>query len=196
MAARLTAARRARGLTRASLLARSAVLVLAASATLVACTSVDRPTVQSDEVALPTPMRSFDASVASTLDELAAAVGALGERLEDPAAAFRPSEPPSLLQLPRVIRRAALADPDDAFVVVYQAEDTGAAIDRGQDLADYLSSGFGQTNYVADTQFSVSVLGDTVIFTNWSSRRSDDPARAEAVFDAMAAVGTPVEVQK
>ena len=52
------------------------------------------------------------------------------------------------------------------------------------ELAGYLGSGFGQTNFVADTQFSVSTLEDTIVFTTWSQRRSDDPERAEAAFDA------------
>ena len=64
--------------------------------------------------------------------------------------------------------------------------DAGAAIELAEDLADYLGSGFGQTNYVADTQFAVSTLGDTIVFTTWSQRRSDDPERAEAAFDAVA----------
>jgi hypothetical protein len=42
----------------------------------------------------------------------------------------------------------------------------------------------------------VSTLDDTVIFTSWSRRRSDDPERAEAAFEAIATVGTPVEVAK
>lgn len=170
----------------------------AASAMLAlgACASTDRPTVQSDAVPLPTPMRSFGASVAAAIAELEAAAGGLGERLDIPAGAYRPSEPESLLQVPRVIRRVGLADPDDGYVVVYAAAGRAAAADRASELAGYLASGFGQTNYPADTQFSVSVLADVVIFTTWSSRRSDDPDRAEAAFEAMAAVGEPVAVDK
>ncbi len=97
--------------------------------------------------------------------------------------------------MPRVVLRADLADSDDGFVVVYEVAD-GSARQRAEELADYLASGFGQTNYPADTQFSVGLLDDSVIFTSWSSRRSDDPARAEAVFDAIAAVGESIEVNK
>lgn len=161
-----------------------------------ACTSIDRPTVQSDQVPLPTPLRSFDASLASTIAALESSVATVGERLETPAGAYRPSEPASLLQAPRVVRRVELADLDDGFVVIYQTDDEGVAQDRAADLADYLGSGFGQTNYAADTQFSVSVLEDTVIFTTWSSRRSDDPDRAQAAFEAVAGVGTAVHISK
>jgi len=164
--------------------------------TVSACASVDRPTVQADQVPLPTPLRSFDASVADTLTALEAAVASTGERLETPVGAYRPSEPQDLLQTPRVVRRAALADADDGYVIVYEAGSRGAALEQAQALADYLESGFGQTNYVADSQFSVSTLEDTVIFATWSRRASGDAARAEAVFDAIATVGTPLTIDK
>ena len=177
-------------------LRRGLLAVLALPLALAACTSVDRPTVQADEVALPTPLRSFDAAVAGTLAALETAVAGVGERLEVPASAYRPSEPEPLLQVPRVIRRVELADLDDGYVVVYEAESSGEAMRLAEELAGYLGSGFGQTNFVADSQFSVSTLEDTIVFTTWSKRRSDDPARAEAAFDALATVGSPVEVSK
>lgn len=169
--------------------------VLAALLVLAGCASTGRPTVQADEVPLPTPMRSLSAAMAGTVSQLQSAVAATGIRLATATGAYRPSEPGSLLQVPRVVLRADLADSDDGFVVVYEVAD-GSARQRAEELADYLASGFGQTNYPADTQFSVGLLDDSVIFTSWSSRRSDDPARAEAVFDAVAAVGEPIEVNK
>ncbi len=174
-------------------LAACAVTVMLA---LVACSSTDRPTVQADEVPLPTPMRSFGASVSAAIGELEAALVPTGARLDVASGAYRPSEPASLLQAPRAVLRADLADSDDGYIVIYQASGVPTARAYADDLATYLASGFGQTNYPADTQFWVSVLDDTVIFTAWSSRRSDDPARAEAVFDAVAMVGEPVEVAK
>jgi hypothetical protein len=134
--------------------------------------------------------------VAATIGALENALGTAGERLEVPSAAYRPSEPEALLQVPRVVRRAELADRDDGYVVIYEAASAVAAEGLAEQLADYLESGFGQTNYAADAQFSVSTQGDTIIFTTWSRRRSDDPERAEAAFEAMASVGTPVEVSK
>ena len=175
---------------------RASLALLAVPLALAACTSPDRPTVQADEVALPTPLRSFDASVAATIGALEAAVARAGERLELPTGAYRPSEPKPLLQVPRVIRRVELADPDDGYVVVYEAPSSGEAMRLADELAGYLGSGFGQTNFVADTQFSVSTLEDTIVFTTWSKRRSDDPERAEAAFEALATVGTPIEVSK
>lgn len=174
------------------------LLVLAATASLIAgaCTNPDRPSVQADEIVLPTPMRSFDLDFGNTLGQLQATMTASGSRLVRPPTPYRPSEPPSLLQLPRVVMRADLADPGDGYVVIYEAGSPAAAADRAQELADHLGSGFGQTNYPVDAQFSVAVLGDTVIFTSWSRGRSSDPERAEAAFDAVASVGQTVEVLK
>jgi hypothetical protein len=171
-------------------------VVLASSLALAACTNPDGLSVQPDEVLLPTPMRSYDASVSATVSALEAAVAGAGERLEVPSRSYRPSEPTSLLQVPRAVLRAELADPDDGWIIVYEAADEPTALERAQELADYLESGFGQTNFAPDTQFAASTLGDTVIFTTWSRGRSDDPERAEAVFDAVAAVGEPVEISK
>ena len=175
---------------------RLAALAMAAMLALAACASADRPTIQADEVPLPTPMRSWGPSVAATVEQLQAAVAASGARLDTAGSAYRPSEPASLLQLPRLVLRADLADNDDGYVVVYQAPDRASASARATELAAYLGSGFGQTNYPADTQFSVGLLDDTIVFTTWSSRRSDDPERAASVFDAIASVGEPVEVNK
>jgi hypothetical protein len=158
------------------------------------CASVERPSVEGDRVALPTPLRSFDASVAATIDDLRAALAGIGRRLDATASAYRPSEPASLLQVPRVVMRADLADPDDGYVVIYAAGGAPAAAARASDLAAHLGSGFGLSNFPADTQFAVAVIGDTVVFTTWSPGRSSDPPRAEAAFDAVATVGSPVEV--
>jgi hypothetical protein len=173
-----------------------AAILLATVLGVAACADPDRPAVQADEVPLPTPLRSFGTSVAVTLGALEAALAGVGERLELPGRAFRPSEPEALLETPRVVRRAGLADVDDGYVIVYDAPSVADASRLAGELADYLGSGFGQTNYVADTQFAVSTLGDTIVFTTWSQRRSDDPGRAEAAFAAMASVGEAVEVTK
>lgn len=173
------------------LLPAAAVLLI-----VVACTSTQRPSVQADHVALPTPVRSFDASMESTIGRLQEAVTSAGSRLVVPDRAYRPSEPETLLQVPRVVMRADLADADDGYVLVYEVADRGVARQRATELASYLGSGFGQSNFSADTQFSIGVRDDTIILTSWSHSRSSDPERAEAVFDAIATVGDPIEVIK
>jgi hypothetical protein len=143
---------------------------------------------------MATPLRTFGADIGSTVAELRTAVTAAGERIDMAVGAYRPSEPSSLLEVPRVVLRTDLADPDDGFVVIYQAVDAAAADAMAIELASYLGSGFGQTNYPADTRFSIAVVGDTVVFTSTSASRSSDPQRAAAAFDAVASVGRAVEV--
>ena len=173
-----------------------ALLLFAVMALVAGCTSSERPRIQPDVVPMPSPLRSFGASLSTTVAEIDAAVAAAGERIDLAVSAYRPSEPQSLVQAPRAVLRADLADPDDGFVVVYQAADTGSADAMATELASYLGSGLGQTNYPADTRFSVAVVGDTVVFTNHSAGRSSDPDRAERVFEAVAGVGRSVEVVK
>jgi hypothetical protein len=162
----------------------------------VACTSPDRPSVQAEALALPSPLRSPTAAIAATIEQLQNAVLPVPSRLVDPVAPYRPSEPESLLQVPRVVLRADVADPQDGHVLIYGADGASEAADYADDLAAYLGSGFGQVNFPVDAQFSVAVVGDTVVFT-WRSRRgSSDPDLAVAVYDAIASVGRPVEVHK
>lgn len=172
-----------------ALAAALAVVMLAG-----ACASPDRPSVQADPVPRPTPLASYGASITATIAELASVVASVGQRLAPAIAAYQTSEPASLLQAPRVVLRADLADPGDGYVVVYDAADATEARQWARDLAGYLGSGFGQATFAPDTRFSVAVLDDAVVFTTWSAGRSSDPARAEAVFDAVAGVGETVEV--
>lgn len=174
--------------------AHAPAVLLTAVLLVAGCASPDRPTVQADPVPRPTPVASYGTSIALGVAELQAAVASVGQRLAPPLAAFQTSEPTSLLQAPRVVLRADLADPEDGFVVVYDAADAAEARRWASELASYLGSGFGQATFTPDTQFSVAVRDDAVIFTTWSAGRSSDPGRAEAVFDAVASVGEAIEV--
>jgi hypothetical protein len=173
---------------------RAIAAALAMALLVPACTSPDRPSVQADPVPRPTPLASYGPSIAATIAELASAVASVGHRLAPPLAAYQTSEPASLLQAPRVVLRADVADPGDAYVVVYDATDATEARQWARDLASYLGSGFGLATFTPDTQFSVTVRDDAVVFTTWSAGRSSDPARAEAVFDAVAGVGETIEI--
>lgn len=175
---------------------RIGALVIAILFGAIACTSPDRPSVQPDVVALPAPLESPTVAMATTIARLQAAVASVPTRLIEPLALYRPSEPESLLQVPRIVLRADLADPDDGHVLVYGAPDATQAAAYAEDLALHVASGFGQTNFPVDAQFSVAVVEDTVVFT-WRSRRtSTDPDQAVAVYDAIAGVGRSVEVRK
>ena len=192
MASRLTASRRGRWLPGATV----AVISLAAVLVVTGCTSAERPSIQGEDIDLPAPVQSFDADLSATAGQLRAAVADLGLRLDAPQQPYRPSEPQALLHVPRAVLRASLADPADGHVVIYRAADSAAATQLAGELAAYLESGFGQTNYPADAQFSISTVGSTIVFTWWSRSRSGDPERAKAVFDAVASVGDEVEVRK
>ena len=97
---------------------------------------------------------------------------------------------------PRAALRATLADPDEGFVIVYDLADTAEAQARAEDLAAYLESGFGQSNFTADTRLSVAVVEDTLVFAWWAPSRSSDPDAGQAAFDAIGSVGIPVEIAR
>ncbi|CAN5629201.1 hypothetical protein BH23CHL8_BH23CHL8_25130 [soil metagenome] len=176
--------------------ALTVVLLVTLLGSLAACTSAERPSIQAEPLVLPTPMASLTLSVAATAGLLRGVLGEVGYRLDQPMAAYRPSEPESLLRVPRAVLRASLADPGEGHIVIYQLADAATARERAEDLAAYLASGFGQTNFAPDAQFSGAFQGDTVIFTSWSRARAADAPAAEAVFDGVARIGEPVEVLK
>jgi hypothetical protein len=146
--------------------------------------------------ALPAPLGSFTPEIGSTAARLGEALGAVGFVLYPPTAAYRPSEPASLTQAPRAVMQASIPDTDQGYVMVYQLADEAAAAAAGADLAAYLGSGFGQTNFPTDAQFSVARLGPTLVFTWWSRALATDATKDEAAFDAIRGVGEPIAVQK
>jgi hypothetical protein len=145
---------------------------------------------------LPTPMASWSPGVAATLASVRAALEAEGIGLFPPTAPYRPSEPASLLQVPRAILQASIGETAQGYVVVYQLPDAPAADVAAAELADHVGSGFGQTNYPTDAQLHVATDESTVVFTWWSRERAADDARAEAAFDAISSVGVEVPVLK
>ena len=134
--------------------------------------------------------------MAGTLALLRNALADAGYRLDPPRVPYRPSEPAGLTDAPRTVVQVALADPEDGFVVVYQLPDEEAAGNAASELASYLGSGFGQTNYPLDAQFSVAQVGSTVVFTWLSRDRAGDPDAAQGAFDVIRTVGRQVPVQK
>ena len=145
---------------------------------------------------LPTPQASLSAQVQGTLTLVQNALAPIGLTLSPAVAPYRPSEPAGLTQAPRAVFQVSLADPDQGFVVIYELPDPATAAARGAELASYLGSGFGQTNYPLDAQFSIGQVGSTLVFTWWSHDRSSNPDLAEAAFNAIASVGQPIPVLK
>lgn len=160
-----------------------------------ACASA--PAGRSGAVAIdspPEPMASLSPAVARTVSQLEAALATAGYRLDPATRPFRPSEPASLMEAPRAVLRASLAEPDAGHMLVYDLGDAPTATVRAAELASYLGSGFGQANYPSDARFAVAIVGQTVVFAWWSPGRADDRAAVEAAFEAVDSVGEDVPV--
>ena len=144
----------------------------------------------------PTPLASLGPALAGSVAAVTAALAPLGVRLDPPLTAYRPSEPAALAGTPRTVLQAGFGDPAQGYVVLYQLVDDPAADIAAAELARYLGSGFGQTNFPLDAQFHVGRDGSVVLLTWWSRERAADPGVAEAVFDALTTVGQPYPVIK
>lgn len=150
---------------------------------------------------LPTSQASLSTQVDGTVSVVRQALAPLGLQIDSPVIPYRPSEPPGLSTAQRAVFQVGLAgagamDADQGYVVIYDLTDTATASDRGNELAAYLGSGFGQTNFPLDAQFAISQVGGTLVFTWWSANRASDDALAKSAFDAVAAVGQPIPVVK
>jgi hypothetical protein len=178
-------------------MARLGLLGLISLAFAAGCTS---PTVPAQNIGagptLPTPMASLSAEVGGTFALIAQALAPVGLQLLPPTQPYRPSEPPGLVTAARAIQRQSLAEPDLGYVVVYDFPDSQTANARAHEMATYLASGFGQTNYPLDAQFAISQVGSTIVFTWWAPSRAGGDPLAERGFDAVASVGQPVRVTK
>ena len=146
--------------------------------------------------ALPTPVESLSTVLSGTVAVLTDTLASAGYQLYAPRQPYRPAEPPTLAQTPRTVLQVSGPDPDQGFVVVYELPDVASATAAGAALAGYLGSGFGQTNFPLDAQFSVAQDGSSLIFTWWSGARSADRPAAEGAFDAVRSVGVQIPVLK
>jgi hypothetical protein len=144
---------------------------------------------------LATPVASLGSALAGTAQRVTQALDAAGYRVAPPAAPYRPSEPASLTQVPRTVLQVQ-GEPDLGYIVIYQLADSAQAGVRAAELASYLGSGFGQTNFPVDTQFSVAQADSTVIMTWWSRERADDDDAAQGAFDVVRAIGQQYPVVK
>jgi hypothetical protein len=145
---------------------------------------------------LPTPQASLSAEVAATVALVRSTLADAGYQLVPPRLAYRPSEPAVLTQVPRAVIQVSSVDPDTGFVVVYELPDEAAASAAATELAAYLGSGLGQSNFPTDAQFSVAQVGSTIVFTWWSRDRSGDPAAAQGAYDVIRTIGRQVPVLK
>jgi hypothetical protein len=143
----------------------------------------------------PSPQLILSAQIAETVAALRTHLGA-AYPLVQLSAAYRPSEPESMQQVPRAALQVDLGAPGENYVVVYELTDTATAAARGRDIARYLGSGFGQTNYPPDAQFALSQFGSTLVFAWWSPARSSSAERARGAFELIGRFGQPIPVLK
>lgn len=143
-----------------------------------------------------TPVVSPGPALAGTIGRITDALGAAGFRVAPPTIPYRPSEPASLTQVARSVLQVQDVGPEAGYVVVYQLSGSADAAARATELAAYLGSGFGQTNFPVDAQFSVAQLDSNVIMTWWSAARASDPDQARGAFDVVRTIGQPYPVLK
>jgi hypothetical protein len=145
---------------------------------------------------LPAPVSSLSPAVAGTVALVSQALLGAGFQLFPPTAPYRPSEPSSLTQTPRVVLQTSGPDTDQGYVIVYSFPTSADATTAGNELARYLASGFGQTNFPFDAQFSVAQVGSTIVFTWYSGARASDATSAQSAFEAIRSVGQAFPVVK
>jgi hypothetical protein len=145
--------------------------------------------------ALPTPQLGLSPQLAQTAAALRAHLGP-SYPLVQLTGSYRPSEPEPLQLVPRAVFQIDLGTPRENHVVIYQLVDSAMAAARGRDLAAYLASGFGQTNFPADAQFVLAQFGDTLVLGWWSPARSSSQEQVRAAFERLRAFGQPIPVPK
>ncbi len=145
---------------------------------------------------LPTSQSSISPQVANVVAALREQLHPAGLRLDLLTQPYHPSEPAALRNARRTIFSTGLPQPADGYVVIYEFAEAATAASMGRQFAEYLGSGFGQTNYPLDAQFSLAQVGGTLVFTWWSRERSSDPERAGTAFRAISQVGQRIEVRK
>jgi len=141
-----------------------------------------------------TPQASFSTQISSGVAVVRRALADVGVRLDPPIVPYRPAEPPGIATVPRAVLQAGIGDPQAGYVTIYEFADADTASTRGAEFAEYLESGFGQTNYPLDAQFSLAQLGGTLIFSWWSSELAADRELARTAFDAISSVGVRIPI--
>jgi hypothetical protein len=141
-----------------------------------------------------TPMAVLSPHVQAALAAVQRRLAEQGITLEQSGTDYRPAEPGVVQPVPRAVFRVTQADPNAGWVVIYDLGQPDTAIETGRAFASYLGSGFGQTNYPRDAQFTLNQVGGALVFTWWSPGQSADPDRARAAFEAIQLVGQSVPI--
>jgi hypothetical protein len=135
------------------------------------------------------------AGAQATLVAVESALQAAGLQSEAVSTEFRPAESARLAGAARLVIRAVIpSDPDHGQIVIYEFLTTTDATSAAQEQAAYIASGVGRVQFPPDAQFTLRVLGSTVVFYAWSAANSPDPQAAGAVATALGTIGFGVPI--
>ncbi|MEO8208678.1 MAG: hypothetical protein ABI598_06555 [Chloroflexota bacterium] len=135
------------------------------------------------------------AAAATTRSLISSTLGSAGFQIQDVQTTYRPAEAARLTAAPRVVVRAVIPDdPDHGRLVIYEFVTTAVATSAAEEQAAYVASGIGQIQFPPDTQFTIRVIGSTVVFYSWSEANSPDFERATAISTALQELGFGVVV--
>jgi hypothetical protein len=183
MASRLTVTARA----------NAAALIAVASAVLIAACGGSTAPPSVGPSPSPSPVTSVAAQ--ATRAEIARALGARSIGLDDAEAPYRPPETPDLAGSPRLVLEAFLPDdPTAGQIVVYELSSAARADEAGREFAAWISSGPGRVNFTPDSRFVLRALGPTLVFFSYAPGSLQDPAAAAELAEALATVGTGIDV--
>ncbi len=142
----------------------------------------------------PSPTPTAGPAALQTRTQLEAALRLAGFGLIQPSNPYRPAEPPSLADTPRVVYQAVIADdPTHGYVVVYELPDLATAAAAGRDLASYLASGPTRVQFPPDTRFVLRQVGTTLVLYDWSPANSTGSGTA-TVGQVIGTVGQGIAV--
>jgi len=177
---------------------RGAILAVGLAVACAACGAapVTTPPPPGGSVAIVPAEPGLSAAEATSVTLLRRSLASGGFQLSPVNQPVQPAVPTSFGATPVVVYRIELADPDQGFVLIYDFPTPSAADTAASDLARFLASGFGQTTYPVDAEFSVASLGADVIFTWWSPGQASDPSVTQAAVALVAVVGITVPVIK
>jgi len=152
------------------------------------------------EEAVSTPVPIASQSVSQTIELTRGAVETALRRLElgliVPTVPFRPAESTALIDVPRGVYQAVLAnDPDAGFVAIYEFPDPAAAFEAGRAQAGWLGSGPGAIQNPSGTSHVLRLIGNTLILYTY---RPDGPAGARAadVATALESIGQGIAIPR
>lgn len=135
------------------------------------------------------------AAAQATRASIATALGAVGLQVEDTQGPYRPAEAARLAAAPRLTIRAVLPDdPEHGKIAIYEFRSPAEAMSAADDQAAYVASGIGRVQFPQGTQFTLRVVGSTVVFYAWSAANAPDPTRAAAIATALETQGFGVPI--